>query len=202
MAESTETLKRQKKHKLKKREHVKQGGPTALRITLAIGRINKALRTRQEKTTAEDARVERMLQEALRDTTLGLHYVWGGGHGESPTHAFDSAHSTGGDCSSYASHLCQVAVPKVKTGTTFTLASSAGSKGSGLKKGPGKFVTLHIKNSPANDAHVIVEIHFKGRVYWTQCGGRDNTKGGGPCIFKPTADRIAEFPTKVHPNGL
>lgn len=196
MATSTETLKQRKHKKQKKLKHYKSGSPTALRIKLKIGRINATLRHRKERETAEDARVERILHEAFRLTALHLGYTWGGGH-------VTPAPSNGPyDCSSYASHLCQVAVPKVKTGTTFSLASAAGAKGSGLAKGPGEHVTLFIKNAPAGDAHVIVRIVYKGKAYWTETGGRDNTGRGGPCFFKPTQSRINEFPIHVHPNGL
>lgn len=193
---TTEELKHRKKRKQHKRKHYKNGSRTYLRISLGIGRINTILRRRKAKQTAEEARVERVIHEMIRCTGLRLGYTWGGGHvtPAPPNGPFD--------CSSYASHLCQVAVPKVKTGTTFSLASAAGSKGSGLAKGEGEFITLFIKNSPASDAHVIVRIIYKGRVYWTETGGRDNTGRGGPCIFRPTQSRIAEFPIHVHPNGL
>lgn len=133
---------------------------------------------------------------AEQNRLAGLHqpYVWGGGH-------VTPANSGPGDCSWNASRICQIALPGMATGTTFTLASDAH-----LKDGLGEFFDLHIKNVPASDAHVI--MRFSGKCFddgferWCETGGRDNTGAGGPCWFHPTASRIAEFPIKRHIPGL
>lgn len=197
MAKSLEAEKASKRRKKKQLRHYKAGSPKWLATRLAIGRINKRIRKQKRVRTAEEARVERGIREARRCIKTGLHYVWGGGHiTPAPGPQWLKDHDSGYDCSSYASHVVQVMVPGVETGTTFTLADE-------LPKGEGKYVTLFIKNSPANDAHVIMRIVFRGKAYWTQCGGRDNTKpGDGPCWFVPTRSRIEEFPIHVHPEGL
>lgn len=191
-------LKREKRHAKGQRRRTKNGSPAFLRLTLKIGRLNKRI-ARKNRLSAAELLVRRYLEEAHRCTTLGLSYVWGGSHGSSPT-----PHNGPWDCSSYASHLDQTVLQNVPTMTTFSMEDeSKKGKDSPIQPGPGEHITHHICNSPPSDAHVITSIRFRGKTYWTECGGSDNTKpGDGPCFFNPPASRVAHFPIKCHPRGL
>jgi hypothetical protein len=134
---------------------------------------------------------------ALADRMVAKHqpYKWGGCHITPPCDG-------PGDCSWYASMLSQVLDDSIPTGTTFSLAADTAH----FAQGEGEYLTLYIKNSPANDAHVICKFSGKcfpdGKERWTECGGRDNTGAGGPCWFNPTASRINEFPIHIHVKGF
>lgn len=185
----------------RRQEQERETASRLKRIQHAIAVLTKKIARRKKKRGAgrstDDALIERYIAEIHRCIGLDLGYVWGGGHGSTP-----SPHNGPWDCSSYACHLDQTVSRDVRTGTTFTMASDGAAGEHGLLSGAGKYITHFIKNSPASDAHVITRIVYKGRVIWTETGGRDNSEHGGPCIFRPTASRIAEFPTKVHPKGL
>jgi hypothetical protein len=134
--------------------------------------------------------IQAMVSEINRLIAKSMPYLWGGGHGT-------PANSGPGDCSWFASRLVQMLAPGMATGTTFTLASD-----SHLTDGKGSFLTLHIKNVPAGDAHVICELFDGHTTRWCETGGRDNTEHGGPCWFTPTSSRINEFPIKRHVKGF
>jgi hypothetical protein len=175
------------------------------RLKHTVANLAKKIARRKAKRnqgrSAEEAIVERVIAEVKRCVDLDLPYVWGGGHDESPTHAFHPG--GGGDCSSYACHLGQVAIPDLPTGTTFTMEADGKANRHGLENGPGRFITYFIKNNGGGDDHVITRIVYHGRVIWTQCGGSDNTKPrGGACIFSPSAARKAQFYYACHPKGL
>lgn len=194
-----ETLKQIEKRKKAKLAKAAEVGRRA-RIRHGVAHFAKLIRrkkSRNRERLTEVALVERYLAEAKRLSKLLEPYVWGGSHGSSPTPPNGPF-----DCSSYASHLDQTVVQDVETTTTFSMETNAKAGAHGLEMGEGQFITHHICNSPASDAHVITSIRIHGKLWWTECGGSDNTERGGPCFFNPSAARIAHFPIKCHPKGL
>lgn len=144
-------------------------------------------RAKWRRDHAVPGAMRRVLAEIQRVHNQNLSYAWGGSHNEAIVHGDDY------DCSSWASHLCQMANLKVSTATTYGLAGAG-------KAGEGKWLTLYIKNPPnPHDAHVIVRVFDGHRYRWTECGGSDNPRPkGGPCWFTPSPARIAQFPIHRH----
>lgn len=141
--------------------------------------------------------VRKLEREITRLMGLELTYTFGGGRNCGPK----ACPNGPGDCSWFASRLCDVLGVDLKNsnGSTFSLADEG-------KAGKGKFFTLYIKNPPdPHEAHVIIGVsHGDGtRERFAQCGGRDNpTLGNGPAWFTPTKERLAEFPIRRHFKGF
>lgn len=189
--------------RLKKALRYVQGQITTL--THRRNRLQHRIENRKKGSRAKPSVVQRYLKNWKASFKYHLPYAWGGGHTTpAPSPAVLAARHSGYDCSSGACHFDQAIGVKTPTGTTFTMATPQ----FGLAKGPGRYITHFIKNSPASDAHVITRVTSDyldkgGKVLaWCQVGGRDNTRGGGPCFFNPSDSRIREFPTQVHPRGL
>ncbi len=190
--------------RLKKALRYVQGQLTTLhhREARLQHRIANRRKARKAKKKPPATAVDIYLTNWRTSFKYHLPYDWGGGHvTPAPTPAFlaKPGGDDGYDCSSGACYFDQAVGVKTETGTTFSMAGPP----TGLVKGRGKFITHYIKNSPATDAHVITRVtNARGRVLaWCQVGGRDNTRGGGPCFFNPSTSRIAEFPIQVHPRG-
>lgn len=151
-------------------------------------------------------RIRRAEKEITRLQRLHLPYKLGGGRWWSGKRSGTTANGPG-DCSWLAMHICDVLGVKLKNpaGNTVSLAEEG-------QEGTSDLFTLFIKNPPGNveDEHVILRFRrrrtFGGllpRYRWAECGGSDNpTPGGGPTWFRPTPERIAQFPIHRHFKGL
>lgn len=192
-----EELKQEKKHTKKQRSHFKRSSTRWLKLSLKIGRLNKRIRRKKKALDSTVHLVERFLDEAIRDTKLGLHYLWGGGH----LPGDPAAHPNGPwDCSGWALHLLATVVEHVNGSgmNTIGFMNAARSKSNGLEEGEGRWITFYVK-----DDHMVTRVVFRGRTYWMQCGGSDNPKpGDGPTFWHPTPERIREFTFHCHPKGL
>lgn len=141
--------------------------------------------------------VRKAEKEITRLQSLDLDYVFGGGRNCGPRPCPNGP----GDCSWFASYICQVLGVDLKNwlGSTYSLAEE------GIP-GKGKFFTLMIKNPPdPHEAHVILEIsHGKGTKHrHAECGGSDNpTLGNGPAWVNMPQSRLDEFPIHRHFKGL
>lgn len=121
-------------------------------------------------------------------------YVFGGGRVGGPNPHMD-LHSSG-DCSWMGLGLCHVLGVDLKNpiGSTYSAAEEG-------EPGRGKYFTLLIKNiaGQPDESHMFVEV--RGRH--AECGGFDNPKPrGGPAWFKPSDQRLEEFPIHRHFPGL
>ena len=137
--------------------------------------------------------------EITRLASLDLHYGWGGGRNCGNVPCTDYNHGDiAGDCSWLAAVACDklgriVAWP----GNTYTLAIEG-------HEGHGRMFTMHIKNfaDPAQ-SHVILEFKHHKHTRWAECGGFDNPSAfGGPSWFRPSEERVSEFPIKRHFKGF
>lgn len=91
--------------------------------------------------------------------------------------------------------------PRSPIGWTGTLAREG-------SEGLSEFFTIFLKEPEQTEGHVIMRFRhhpgWRGREgaaewRWAECGGRDNPHaGGGPTWFKPTDERVAEFPIRRH----
>lgn len=122
----------------------------------------------------------------------------GGGHALWPT----GSGIAWGDCSWFACLICAIAGIRLKhpDGWTGTLVEEGSD-------GTSPYLTLFLKEPQQTEGHVIVRLRKRPRPWhrgeprfrWAECGGRDNPHpNGGPTWFKPTPERIAEFPFKRH----
>lgn len=103
-----------------------------------------------------------------------------------------------GDCSWLQCLVCDLLGIKLKDplGWTGTLVKEGHA-------GYGRWYTIHIKNPFETEGHTIGEFHHPMMHRWFQCGGSDNPKpNDGVTFWKPTAERIAEFPYKRHFAGF
>lgn len=137
---------------------------------------------------------------------MNLVYKLGGGRGGGHSLWPAGRGIAWGDCSWFACLLCAIAGIRLNhpDGWTGTLAQEG-------EEGVSDFLTLFIKDANSVDGHVIVRLRKRPRPWhrgvpkyrWAECGGRDNPRsGGGPTWFRPTPDRIAEFPIKRHFKAL
>jgi hypothetical protein len=142
-------------------------------------------------------KIRRIEKAISRLAKMRLIYKYGGGRGS--THMLNPAGPGLGwsDCSGLAQYLCEVGDIHLKNfvGSTWSLAEEG-------EAGKSDLFTLFIKNNPG-DEHVIIRVRKRPRPWhrgetryrWAECGGTDNpTSGGGPTWFRPTPDRIKEFP--------
>jgi hypothetical protein len=139
-------------------------------------------------------------REISRLAALGLYYGFGGGRNCGPHPCGDySAGQVGGDCSWLVLRTCYIMGLPIKNwlGSTYSLAEEG-------SEGKGKLFTIHVKNPPdPHEAHTIMEFHHPGHDRGAECGGSDNPHPrGGPSWFRPSAERIAEFPIKRHFKGF
>lgn len=190
-------LKREKKRTKALRKQHKKRSTRYLQLTLKIGRLNKRIRRKKKALDSTVHLVTRFLDEAIRDTKLGLHYLWGGGH----LPGDPAAHPNGPwDCSGWALHLLSVVVEGVNGAgmNTIGFMNAARAETNGLEQGEGRWITFFVK-----DDHMVTRVVFNGRTYWMECGGSDNPKAGdGPTFWTPTPERIRQFNFHCHPKGL
>lgn len=147
--------------------------------------------------------IRAMEHEVTRLEALDLHYGRGGGRNCGPlpcTYKDYSEGDIGGDCSWLTLVLCAIAHFPIKEwlGYTGTLVSEG-------EQGHGELFTMHIKDpfEHEGEGHVINEFKHPDHHRWAECGGSDNPSDrGGPHWFKPTPERIAEFPYKRHFKGF
>ncbi|MDX6609040.1 MAG: hypothetical protein QOF85_965 [Solirubrobacterales bacterium] len=148
-------------------------------------------------------RVEKAISQLVR---MDLIYKLGGAR-----EANGIGSPTGGgvawtDCSGFVLYLLAVAgiKPRSPAGWTGTLVEEG-------REGWSSYLTLLLKEPEQTEGHVILRLRKRPRPWhlgepryrWAECGGRDNPRsGGGPTWFKPTPERIAEFPYHRHFKAL
>jgi hypothetical protein len=160
--------------------------------------------------TTKDRKMRRVEKAVSRLARLNLIYKLGGARVYSPQRMLEPTGSGVGwsDCSGFACYLLAVAGIKLQNpaGWTGTLVEE-GSQGTSPN------LTLFIKDPLDTEGHVIIRLRHHPRwrralgmaakFRWAECGGRDNPRsGGGPTWFRPTAERVAEFPYHRHFEAL
>jgi hypothetical protein len=161
-------------------------------------------------SSAKAKRIRRVEKAVGRLSRLSLIYKLGGARDYNPEHILEPSGAGVGwsDCSGFAAYLCAVAGLRLKhpAGWTGTLVEEG-------KQGTSPYLTLYIKDPYDTEGHVIVRLRHHPRWRralgmaakwrWAECGGRDNPKsGGGPTWFRPTDERVAEFPYQRHFEAL
>lgn len=144
-------------------------------------------------------RIETAITSLMR---MGLVYNLGGARFNGRITAPQHNGEAWTDCSGCGLYVKQVAnIPSANgAGNTVSMAEEG-------KEGYSDYLTFFIKNPPGevDNEHVIIRLRKRPRPWhrgvpkyrWAECGGSDNPKsGGGPTWFKPTAERIAEFPIR------
>ena len=151
-------------------------------------------------------RLRRLIRRGEREITrlkrLRLPYKLGGGRWWNGLRSGTTANGPG-DCSWLAMHICDVLGIHLKdpAGNTVSLAQEG-------EEGTSPYFTLFIKNPPGEveNEHIILRFRRRRRLFgllpkfkWAECGGSDNpTASGGPAWFRPTEERMAEFPIQRH----
>lgn len=151
---------------------------------------------------AKHKRIRRVEKAVSRLARMNLLYSLGGARG---THGIANPVGPGTawtDCSGLVLYLLAIAGIRTRypSGWTGTLVQEG-------EAGESAFLTLFLKDPEQTEGHVIVRLRKRPRWWhrgepkfrWAECGGRDNPKpGGGPTWFRPSAERIAEFPYHRH----
>ena len=149
-------------------------------------------------------RVREAEKEISRLQALDLQYVLGGGRNCTNTRTgicgakkFHQG-GPGGDCSWLQLLVCHILKVPLDSpiGWTGTLVNEG-------HKGPGKLYTIYIKEPFQTEGHTIGRFHHPHHDRWFECGGFDNPQpGDGVTWFRPTPERIAEFPVQRHFAGF
>jgi hypothetical protein len=165
----------------------------------------------EQRTGAEHdhkvARIRRVEQSISRLERLDLIYLLGGARGSRAITPPAGAGVEWTDCSGFV--LFELAVAGIQTrfptGWTGTLAQEG-------SEGLSEYLTVFLKEPEQTEGHTILRLrhhpgwpHREGAAEWrwAECGGRDNPHAGdGPTWFKPTDERIAEFPIRRHFRAL
>ena len=104
-----------------------------------------------------------------------------------------------GDCSWLQGLTCEMLGIKLSTPPSLTWTGSLYKEG---KAGKGKLYTLFVKDPEDTEGHSIGCFHHHLKDRWFECGGSDNPHpNNGVTFWKPTAERIAEFPYRRHFEG-
>ena len=146
-------------------------------------------------------RIRRAEREISRLQALDLEYLLGGGRNCGPApcnHRAFSHGGKGGDCSWLQLLVCHILGVPIKSplGWTGTLVGEG-------HEGPGRMYTIYIKEPQQTEGHTIGRFHHPDHDRWFECGGRDNPQpGDGVTWFRPTPERIREFPYLRHFKGF
>lgn len=152
-------------------------------------------------------RIRRVEKAITRLARMNLIYKLGGaraysGRGEITGPAGPGAAWT--DCSGFVLYLLAIAGVNLRwpNGWTGTLAQE------GLE-GTSPYLTVFLKEPEQTEGHTILRLRhhprwrqllgMAARYRWAECGGIDNPRAGdGPTWFRPTEERVTEFPYRRH----
>lgn len=146
-------------------------------------------------------RMRRVEKAVKRLQAMDLIYDLGGSRGGSTHNGIENPTGDGlpwTDCSGFALYVMSIAGVKATdpSGWTGTLVDEG-------KEGDSPYLTLFLKEPFNTEGHVIIRLRRRPRPWhkgvpkfrWAECGGSDNPHvNGGPTFFRPTTERIAEFP--------
>lgn len=151
---------------------------------------------------AKMKRVRRVEKAAKKIMRMGTVYLRGGARG---AHGITPPPGPGlpwTDCSGADLYLAAVANLPIKAPNGYT--GTAVLEG---EDGESEYFTFFIKDpyEHEHEGHMILRLRhhplwrralgMAAKWRWLECGGSDNPKsGGGLTYFKPTDDRVAEFP--------